>query len=278
MGGLSLDKLVSILYVFLGLYVIIAALSQVFARFRRSERMTFRRHAILIFPVGLAPVFCVAAMILANVHWYYIVLAPHIPEGEYSIKVEVDPREGQNYLADATIQISREADDVEGRDPDFSSGYTMYRKKVALTEITWASGRSRYVNDVTVQPGRSVEIMEPIYTEVSSQDPDSYAEKADEPRDRIKAHGSNKAYEVTEYQDQTVTVPYITPELLGVTYDDKIQSIGWLSIAEHILVFVCALFVSLPFTFLLPEWAGEAEQEERYKEHQEQDMPEKKKD
>lgn len=233
-----------------------------------------------MFPSGLAPVLCVAAMILSGVHWHYIVLAPHIPEGEYSIKVEVDPREGQNYLADATIQISGETDYVEGRDPDFSSGYTMYRKKVALTEITWASGRSRYVNDVTVKPGRSAEIMEPIYTEVSSQDQNSYMDNSDDLYDRVKhsIENANSVFEVTEYQDQTVTVPYITPELLGVTYEDKIQSIGWLSIAEHILVFVCALFVFVPFAHLLPEWARAADMEERLKEYEEREALKQKKD
>ena len=233
-----------------------------------------------MFPAGLAPVLCVAAMILANIHWYYVVFAPHIPEGEYSIKVEVDPREGQNYLADATIQISGETDYVEGRDPDFSSGHTVYRRRVALTEITWASGLSRYVNDVTVQPGRSVEIMEPIYTEVANEEPDSYVEEPDEIRERIEnqIRGSGKSYEVTEYQDQTVTVPLLTPELLGVTKEDKIQSIGRWSIAEHILVFVCALFVFLPFAHLLPEWARAADMEERLREYDAREAVKKKKD
>ena len=80
------------------------------------------------------------------------------------------------------------------------------------------------------------------------------------------------------YEEQTVTVPLLTPELLGVTKADKIQSIGRWSIAEHILVFVCALFVFLPFAHLLPEWARAADMEERLREYDAREAVKKKKD
>ena len=243
-----------------------------------------------MFPSGLAPVLCVAAMILSGVHWHYIVLAPHIPEGEYNIDVRVDPKWGRDYTTDATIRIDHEADYVEGRDPDFSSGYTVYRKKVSLTEITWASGRSRSIDGDAVQPGEPVDIEEALILEDVLREYDSlyFAPNLDIGESRRLDYLDDiiqEAYlrelsdsDVAAYEEQTVTIPLLTPERLGVTREDKIQSIGWLSIAEHILVFVCALFVFVPFAHLLPEWARAADMEERLREYDEREAAKKKKD
>ena len=249
--------------------------------------MSFRRYALQMFPAGLAPVLCVAAMILTAVHWHYIVLTPHIPEGEYNIEVKVDPKWGRDYTTDATIQIRHEDDYIEDRNPD-RPGRSVHHEIVYLTEILWESGRKLSINDTTVQPGESVEVEEPLILEDVMQEYDSlfFDLNFDDNKrldyldniiqDAYLRELSDSA--VAAYEEQTVTVPLLTPELLGVTKEDKIQSIGRWSIAEHILVFVCALFVFTPFTRLLPEWARAADMEACLEEYDAREAAKKKKD
>lgn len=242
--------------------------------------MSFRRHAALIFPAGLSPLFCIAAMILVNVHWYYVVLVPHIPEGKYSIEVKVDPKWGRDYAADATV--------LTRYDDTFYPGYTAYKGKLYLAEITWASGRSRSVDGDAVQPGESVEIEEALILEDVMREYDSlyFDPNFDDTKrldylddiiqDAYLSGLSDSA--VAAYEEQTINIPILTPELLGITREDKLQSIGWWPVAEHILVFVCALFVFTPFTHLLPEWARDAERKKRLKEYEEREALKQKKD
>lgn len=180
-----------------------------------------------------------------------------------------------------------------GREPDYfrgmSSGLrTVYNRKVELIRITWSSGRSRSISNETVEPGGSVEIMEPLILKDLMAEYDSlyfnpstkHSKRLDYLDDIIQdAYLSELSdWDVAAYELQTVTVPLLTQELLGITYSDKIQYIGQGPIVEHIMIFLGALFVFTPFTHLLPEWARDAERKKRLKEYEEREALKQKKD